>query len=247
MALKRYLTALLFCGSLSAQITIVNGASFRTDQPVTAGSWVSAFGNFSGVPTTTATTLPLPKILGGVKVAVEGVEAPMYYVGASQLNFLMPYAVTPGLHPVVITTPSGAINASVRTISAAPGIFLKDQATPPRGAVRNQDGFTENSQSAPAQRGDFISIYGTGPGALDSNPADGAAPGFTPLIRTRSTPQVFIGGVEAQVQYTGLNSDAPGLWQINVTIPNFAFITGRVVVQVFMDGVDSNEVTIFVQ
>jgi uncharacterized protein (TIGR03437 family) len=67
------------------------------------------------------------------------------------------------------------------------------------------------------------------------------------LAATSSNPQVYIGGVEAVVQFSGLNPDAPGLWQINVTIPNSAFITGRVPVRVFVDGVDSNEVAIFVQ
>ena len=76
---------------------------------------------------------------------------------------------------------------------------------------------------------------------------DGAAPGASPLAATRSTPQVFIGGIEAQVQFSGLNPDAPGLWQLNVVVPNQAFITGRVAVRVFVDGVDSNEVVLFVQ
>jgi uncharacterized protein (TIGR03437 family) len=53
--------------------------------------------------------------------------------------------------------------------------------------------------------------------------------------------------VEAQVQFSGLNPDAPGLWQINVFVPDRPFITGRVPVRVFMDGVDSNEVALFVQ
>jgi len=247
MRLKPF-TVLLFCGALSAQVTIVNNASFRGDQPVSAGSWAAAFGTFSGVTTTTASAFPLPKTLGGVKVTVAGVDAALYDVRSSQITFLIPYAVSPGVQPVQIATGSATVNGSVRVISAAPGLFIKDTAVPPKGAVRNQDGVTENSASAPAKRGDIISIYGTGPGSLSRQLDDGAAPGASPsLATTKSTPQVFIGGVEAQVQFSGLNPDAPGLWQINAFIPNQSFITGRVAVQVFVDGVDSNEVTIFVQ
>jgi uncharacterized protein (TIGR03437 family) len=126
-------------------------------------------------------------------------------------------------------------------------LFVKSTETPPKGAILNQDGATENTSSAPTRRGDVISIYGTGPGALSRQPPDGAAPGADPVVTTRSTPQVFIGGVQAQVQFSGLNALAPGLWQINATVPNLPFITGRVAVRVFMDGVDSNEVTVFVQ
>jgi len=247
MSARTHLLFLFTCANLSAQVAIVNNASFRADQPVAAGSWAAAFGSFSGVSTTTASSIPLPKNLGGVKITIEGVDAPLYDVRSTQLTFLIPFSLTPGIHPVQITTGSATINASVRVISAAPGLFTKDAQLPPRGAVRNQDGVTENSSSAPAKRGDVVSIYATGQGSLSQVPQDGAAPGSTPIITTRSTPQVYIGGVEAQVQFSGLNPDAPGLWQMNVTIPNSAFITGRVPVRVFMDGVDSNEVTLFVQ
>ncbi len=101
--------------------------------------------------------------------------------------------------------------------------------------------------AVPAKRGDVISIYGTGPGDLDHATADGAAPGFNPIINTVRKPQVFIDGVETTVQFSGLNPDAPGLWQVNAVIPNLPFVTGRVPVIVYADGVDSNEVTIFVQ
>jgi minor extracellular serine protease Vpr len=247
MSSKTFLTVLLFCGGLNAQVAIVNNASFRGDQPVAAGSWVAAFGSFSGVSTTTAAAFPLPKTLGGVKVTVGGVDSALYDVRSSQLTFLIPYSVTPGLQAVTITTGSTTVTGSVRVISSAPGLFTKDTQVPPKGAVRNQDGATENSSSAPAKRGEIISIYATGPGALSTTVQDGAAPGATPLVTTKSTPQVFIGGVEAQVQFSGLNPDAPGLWQINVVVPNQSFISGRVPVQVFMDGVDSNEVYVFVQ
>jgi uncharacterized protein (TIGR03437 family) len=248
--MRLLLTSLTFvlCASLPAQVAIVNNASFRGDQPVSPGSWVAAFGTFSGVSTTTATGFPLPKTLGGVKVTIDGVDAPLYDVRSSQITFLIPGASTPGLRPVQITTPSGAVNGTVRVIASAPGLFTKDVQVPPRGAVRNQDGVTENSSSAPAKRGDIISIYATGPGPLSRTLDDGAAPGTTPsLATTKSTPQVYIGGVEATVQFSGMNPDAPGLWQINATIPNLSFISGRMPVRVFIDGVDSNEVTVFVQ
>ncbi|MEO8026864.1 MAG: hypothetical protein ABI823_10335 [Bryobacteraceae bacterium] len=247
MTKKIFLSVLILCGSLSAQIAIVNNASFRGDQPVAAGSWAAAFGSFTGVATTTAATFPLPKSLGGVKVTIEGVDAPVYDVRATQVTFLIPSALTAGVHPVVVTTPSATINGSVRLISSAPGMFTKDAMTPPRVAARNQDGVTENTSSTPAKRGEIVSLYGTGPGAFDRAIEDGAAPGATPLARTKSTPQVFIGGVEAVVQFSGLNPDAPGLWQVNVFVPNLPFITGKVAVRVFADGVDSNEVGLFVQ
>src|SRR5262245_17065044 len=121
MLTKIQLTLLFVSATLQAQVAIVNNASFRGDQPVSAGSWVAAFGAFPGVTTTTATAFPLPKTLGGVKVTVAGVDAPLYDVRTSQLTFLIPYSTAPGLQTVQITTGSGTVNGSVRVMTAAPG------------------------------------------------------------------------------------------------------------------------------
>jgi uncharacterized protein (TIGR03437 family) len=244
---KKLLAMAALCGGLHAQVTIVNNASFRGDQPIAPGSWAAAFGTFAGVAATTASSFPLPKTLGGVTVKIDGVDAPLFDVRSNQITFLIPSAAAPGVRPVAITTTGGTVNGNVRIMASAPGLFVKDTATPPRGAARNQDGVTENSQSSPARRGEIISLFGTGPGPFAQTVRDGEVPGASPLVTTRATPQVFIGGVAAAVQFSGLNPNAPGLWQLNAVIPNLTFISGRTSVRVFMDGVDSNEVTIFVQ
>jgi len=237
------LAALLACGSaLSAQVVVLNGASFRTGQPVTAGSWAAAFGTFANVTETVATVSPIPKTLGGVSVTVNGVEAPVYFVSPTQINFLVPFSVTPGVRNVEIKTAAATQTTTVRIMSAAPGIFANTIG----GAVLNQNG-SLNTDSARASRGQVISIFATGPGALSATIADGAAAPSDPLARTVSTPDVFIAGVRATVQFSGMAPGFAGLWQVNAVVPEQAFITGRVPLQLYMDGVDSNEVTIAVQ
>lgn len=240
---------LAFCGVLPAQAVVLNGASSRVGQPVTGGSWATVYGTFPNVTQTTATASPIPKTLGGVTVSVNGVAAPVYFVSSSQVNFLVPFAVTAGVRGIEVKTSSATLTGTVRVMSAAPGIFVNlpsTSAVPPGGAVLNQD-FSINSQSATARRGEVIQIYATGPGALSRAIEDGAAAPGNPLALTASTPQVFVGGVPATVQFSGMAPGFPGLWQINAFVPDRAFITGRVPLQVFMDGVDSNEVSIFVQ
>ena len=237
------LAALLACcGALSAQVVVLNGASFRVGQPVTGGSWAAAFGTFPSVTQTIATTSPIPKTLGGVTVSVNGVAAPVYFISPSQVNFLVPFAVTPGVRNVEVKTSSATLTGTVRVISAAPGIFANSSG----GAVVNQDG-SLNADAARAVRGQVISIYATGPGALSRAVEDGAGAPGSPLALTTSTPDVFIAGVPATVQFSGMAPGFSGLWQINAVVPERAFITGRVPLQVYIDGVDSNEVTIFVQ
>src|ERR1700755_3126589 len=103
MTFKSYVAVLLSCSALSAQVVVVNNASFRGDQPVAAGSWVAAFGTFTGATTATATSFPLGTNLGGATVTIGGVAAPLYDVRTTQITFLVPSAVEPGLRPVVVT------------------------------------------------------------------------------------------------------------------------------------------------
>ncbi|HWP84119.1 MAG TPA: IPT/TIG domain-containing protein [Terriglobia bacterium] len=238
---------LLLSGSpVGAQntVTVVNGPSFRTDQPVSPGSWVSGFGTFPNVGQTQAAALPLPKTLGGVTITVAGVEAPINYVSSTQVNFVIPYGTPVGLHPVVVTGPGGTATGTVRVINAAPGLFKLDTANPPRGAILNQDS-SVNAQDRPAIRGQAIQIFATGHSALRQPLADGAA-GPVPAIETQARPQVFVGGVECQVEFSGLAPGFAALWQINARIPALSFLAGKLPVQVFLNGVDSNEVTIYV-
>ena len=232
-----------FAGAQNS-VTVVNGASFRADQPVAAGSWVIGSGTFANVGEVINFQLPLPKDLGGVTVTVNGVAAPLNYVSGLQIHFVIPYGTPPGLHPVVVTGPGGAVNGTVRVINAAPGLFSLDAASPPRGAILNQD-YSFNGENRPAIRGQLIQIFATGHSALNQQIADGA-PGPVPVAETTVEPQVFVGGVECDVEFSGLAPGYVALWQINARLPQLSFLAGKLPVQVFMNGVDSNEVTIYV-
>ncbi len=225
------------------QLTVVNGASFRPE--VTGGAWASVVGNFANVGNQTASALPIPKTLNGVSVTVAGLEAPVYFVSSTQINFLVPYETQPGIRAVEVKTPTAALSGTARVIATAPGLFVQDTASTPKGAILNQNS-SLNTSSSPARRGEVIQIYGTGAGKLTGGAiVDGAA--ISGLISSTSTPQVYIGGVEAKVQFSGMTPGLAGLWQVNVFIPENAFVTGRLPVRVYVDGVDSNEVSVFVQ
>jgi uncharacterized protein (TIGR03437 family) len=88
--------------------------------------------------------------------------------------------------------------------------------------VLNQDN-TVNSPSNPAARGSYISIYATGQGYVPGAPSDGSSPGALPSPATLT---VFINSIDVNgygeagqhIQYSGLDQ-YPGIWQINVLIP----------------------------
>lgn len=239
--------SIAFAANISAQVAVVNAASFRAAQPVAPGSIGSAFGTFTGVVQTSASAIPLPTTLGGARVFVDAIEAPLFYASNSQINFQVPGSLGPGTHQIrVVVSGAGEYSGSFIVMDSAPGVFtVFSSGDPARAAVVNQNG-TTNAEDSPAPRNSYISVYATGPGPLTQSIGDGEVAPSDPLIQTVSNPKVYIAGVEAEVTFSGLAPTFAGLWQINVRVPDMPFVSGRVPMQLFMDGVDSNEVSIFV-
>ncbi|HLH43434.1 MAG TPA: hypothetical protein VKV74_10635 [Bryobacteraceae bacterium] len=158
--------------------------------------------------------------LNDVEVLVGGIPAPIFRLDPNVIYFQVPYeAPSSGTADVIVLHPStGQILAAANfgMQPAAPGIFTANaQGTGPAAAT-NSDG-TPNSSGHGAARGDYITLWLTGAGFIP-NVGDGVAPGAA--ISTPTPPQVFIGLLPAtNIQYSGVSPQYPGLWQINVQVP----------------------------
>jgi uncharacterized protein (TIGR03437 family) len=103
--------------------------------------------------------------------------------------------------------------------------------------------------SRPARRGEVVEIYATGLGRVTNPPALGEASPASPLSATVATPNVLIGGVAAEVMFSGLAPNLVGLYQINARISPLSQ-TGDfvpVTVRIGPEGRESNTVTIAVE
>jgi len=89
----------------------------------------------------------------------------------------------------------------------APGIFLV--GNPPLGAITNAAGALIGPTN-PLPRGQTMVIYGTGLGAVTQ---------IGSLFNTTATVTVVLNGTELPVQFAGLTSQYPGLYQVNVAVP----------------------------
>jgi uncharacterized protein (TIGR03437 family) len=101
--------------------------------------------------------------------------------------------------------------------------------------------------SRPARAGEFLSIYCTGLGAVSNRPTLGSAAPSNPLAQTSATPTVSIGGVNAQVIFSGLAPGFVGLYQVNVRVPETAPVGAAVPLILTIGGVQSNTATIAVE
>ena len=189
-------------------------------------------------------TVPLPTQLGDVQVLVAGKAAPLLYVSQQQINFQIPSSTPVGLQEVdVLRVSTDEVLASnfFQIEATSPGLFTSDATGQGQIAAVNVDDGTINSQTHPVKAGHFISLYGTGQGAVVGGPPDG-----TPSqgqVKTQIQPQVYMGGAtyipQSDVEYSGLAPGYIGLWQINAKVPADA-APGAVTVFVNLNGAISS-------
>jgi uncharacterized protein (TIGR03437 family) len=248
--------------------TTVNGASFEAGAS-SAGALVSSFG--AGFPAGTTvdspvTAFPLPTTLNGVSVRVNGVLAPLLYVGvgpqfgaagAFQINYQLPFETTPGVAFVEVLNNGTAITSEFLTIQPSmPGVFSANQNGQGQAIALNQDN-VRNASNRPEARGRVLQIFTTGSGAdllnsITRQPialATGAAVPIPlsindPLYITSFTPTVTLGGVPAAVEFSGLTPGFVGLWQINVRIPANAPTGNEVPLVISVDGRTGRQTTV---
>ena len=175
---------------------VVNSASFKPG--ITPRALVTIFGaSLAGGITQSATTVPLPTRLGGVRVLVNGIAASLVYVSDRQINFVAPSGLSGTSADVVVSWGAETVTASVPLTTSDPGIFMIDAAR--SGAVLLA-GTGQTTLARPATSGDVLEVYATGLGA---NPSVTAT----------------LGGRDAEVLFAGATASYPGLDQVNIRVP----------------------------
>ena len=227
--------------------SVANGASFQVNAGIAPGSIVSIFGTGLTGEAQSAAGAPVPKVLLDTVVSFNNVPAPLFYVSPTQINAQVPFELPPGGATVEVRSLSSSVVRQTITIAtAAPGIFTTNQQGTGAGAILHAGDFRTVSESAPARPGEFISIFCTGLGPLTSPVADGNAAPYPPP-ETILTPEVRVGGIVANVSFSGLAPGFVGLYQVNIQVP-LAAPTGNAVPLVLTSGgVSSNIVTIAIQ
>ncbi|MCH8266909.1 MAG: hypothetical protein IH846_05300 [Acidobacteria bacterium] len=235
---------------------IVNGASFSQEAVNSPGSIVSLFGVNLATGTALATELPLPTELLGTQVLVNEVPAPLFFVSPLQINFQIPPGVSgTSLQAVVVLSGVRGLTATVNVAPEVPGIFTTTQQGTGQGAVllANSDviaapvGSIPGRSTRPAARGEIVSIFCTGLGAVDPAVEAGQPAGGSPPSVTVTTPVVLVGGVPGEVLFSGLAPGFVGLYQVNVRIPEAAPVGDAVSLQIQIGGQSSNTATIAVE
>jgi uncharacterized protein (TIGR03437 family) len=257
MRLTYFIAVLLSAGGMAVAQTpvvnqggIVNGANFQASEPIAPGSLISIFGTGLSESLASADTIPLSTTLGEASVTFSGsagtFSAPLLFVDPTQMNVQVPWevlsagATSDNVNVTVTVNGLTSQPVSVAVGSMSPGIFqlsgmglivnyLDNTFAWPVGAIA---GLTTH----PAAPGDYVIMYTTGLGPLDSPATDGEN-SLDKLRNTINTPTVLIGGVSAFVEFSGLSPQYVGVYQLNVQVPATVTPGSAVPVQIQMGGI----------
>ena len=195
---------------------IVNAATFSPG--LVAGSLTTVFvaGVLDDPGAVSAPSIPLPPVLGGVSVTVNGVAAPILSVantnGSEQVTFQAPFDPGSGATASIVVSRAGFSSAPVAVpiLNVQPGVYPV--------VVHNAD-YSLVTEQRPLQRNEYAFVYAAGLGRVSNPPATGAAASASPLSEAVENVRVTLDGVPCQVQFAGLAPNFAGVYQVNFRAP----------------------------
>jgi uncharacterized protein (TIGR03437 family) len=237
---------------------ILSAASFQLGA-LAPNSIASLFGQNLATSTVSATSTPLPTTLGGVTVAITDNNnvtrnAPLFFVSAGQINFLLPAELATGRAKVAIRRSDGTtVNGELLVKSIAPGLFSADANGQGLGtivglrvnaageqtyfATTRYDAAQQKSVAVPINLGPstdrvFLLLFGTGVRG----------------VQALADVEVEVGGSNVPVTFAGAQGDLVGLDQLNIgPLPRGLAGRGEVTIVLTVDNKRSNRVTVAVQ
>lgn len=178
---------------------VTNGAS---EGPVGAtiapGALMTITGRGLASASGAAGSVPLPIVLQGTRVDINGAPAALHSVEEGMVRLVAPAEVRTGDARVVVRNAAGSsVAVRTRIAAASPSIFADAVSGT---AIATHADYRPISIAAPARVGQVVVLFATGLGI------------------NRPAVNVWIGGRTAEVLYSG-TSGMPGLDQLNVRIP----------------------------
>ncbi|MGA7235432.1 MAG: choice-of-anchor V domain-containing protein [Bryobacteraceae bacterium] len=211
---------------------IVSASAFGGFSAATAGSWLEIYGTNVG-PSTAYTWAGsdfngnnAPTELQGVSLTVNGVNAFIDYVSATQVNAQVPAGVGTGPATMILTNSNGTSAPYTLTLNALEPGLLTTSSFLIGGkqyvvALHADNTYVVPTAAAalgtPAKPGETILIYGVGFGPVTPTINPGII--VTAANKVSNPMQMFFGGTSATLAYDGLAPNFVGLYQFNVVVP----------------------------
>ncbi len=239
-------------GATLNPVAVVSAASF-TAGPVAPDSIAAAFGTGLAEQTLSATTTPLPTVLAGTTVEVNGQPAGLFFVSTGQINFQVPVGTVSG-NPTVTVRRNGIpiSTGNVQIATVAPGLF---SANGNGGGVAS--GYALRVRTNGSQVTEEIARFDAAQNKVVAVPIDLTTTSdrvflilFGTGLRGRSSltgVSAKIGGETAEVSFAGAVLGLAGLDQVNLLLPLGLRGRGQVDIVLTVDGRVANVVTVSIR
>jgi uncharacterized protein (TIGR03437 family) len=198
---------------------------------------------------------PWPLSLNGIQVTIAGLPAPIFRIDPAVVFVEVPNeAPSAGPADFVVSIPATGQILAAGTFNmqqASPGIFTANSGGTGPVAANNYDSSGHaltgaaflNSPTNGVSPGGILGLWLTGVGNIPGLPPDGtsngqSAPAPNPTVILSSN-----NGVPLTVVGSGMSSQYPGLWQVNVIIPANtppSSVAGPIYIEVSLDSFASN-------
>ena len=188
---------------------------------IAQGSIFSIYGTGLGPSQGVGASFPLPTTLGGtsgtsVAVTVGGtqVSAIMLYAGTNQINAILPSPTPVGSGTFTVTyNGQTSAPAAIQVVASTFGIYTFGEQGNGQ-AIATDLSYNVNTIIHTFHPGDYVTLWGTGLGAINASDAD-----YAPVGNVGSV-TVYVGNAAASnVLYWGRAPDFAGLDQIDFQIP----------------------------
>ena len=224
-----------------AQNGVVNLGSF---QPTVApGSLVGIFGN-NLASTATASTTPLPAILGGTCVTLNNLPIPLMATSSGQINAQIPPTLAAGKYPLVVHSianqATSLASATVTVAKYAPAVFADSSG---RAAIYQQNG-KQVTPNNPTTRDQRLVMYATGLGVTSGGTVTTGNPAPSKPLAVTAPVSVYFGPSNYSqsaiiVEWSGLVPGMIGLYQIDLYVPGTHMNGNALPVMIKIGGVSS--------
>jgi uncharacterized protein (TIGR03437 family) len=188
----------------------------------------------------------------GTWVSVEGRQVPLLAISRTgeqeQINFQVPFELGAPASVTVVVSNNGA-TATLRNVPllrVQPGLFEWVPPGSPRYAAAVKLDGSVVGPGNPVAPGDAVMLFLTGMGPVIPVVPTGQPGPVSPLAETWLKPTVLIGGIPAQVLFSGYAPGFLGLYQVNVVIPDGA-PAGAARLEVLVEGVPSQPSLILIR
>jgi uncharacterized protein (TIGR03437 family) len=207
----------------------VNNGTFAPGEALAQGDIAAIFGDqFTlGALAYPSTGPPLPTNVNGTQVLVNNIPAPLYFISNAQIDFEVPFEVSPGATTIRVVRNGQQGNLIAANIAAAAPRFLLLNGGP-YAVLNTPDSppVVTGNPSHPAKAGDIVIVYAIGLGETTPPVATGAAAPGGPNLANVPDVKVCLGGDTPfgkadclTPSFAGLAPTFVGLYQMNVTIP----------------------------